>query len=165
MKIKKSFYIVMAIWTFCLLYSTNLFAANYVLWVSSVDSWEIRWWWSTKYSTQLTSAISTWNAMWSISIAADTASTIEDIQIKDVTVANSSWTWRTTFRIGSDLVEINKAYLENQSNSPRTNTFLHELWHTLGLADHNVINNVMYSSQTAKTSLWTQDKADYNYLW
>lgn len=158
----KRYCYILLICGYILLWNLNTYAIDYN---NSVDSGEIRWWWSTIYSSQLQSAISVWNNYGDINIAPDTASTYEDLHIYDKNYSNYDWTWRWTYRFWtSDKLELNTAKLYNDSSNEKQNTIMHELGHALGL-DHSLPNNILYDYQTSKITLWYQDKADYDYLW
>jgi hypothetical protein len=147
------------------LFINSVYAINYVLWYSAVDNWEIRWGWSTTYSSQLTSAISTWNNYWDINIAPDNASTYEDLTIVDINDSNESRYWYYDYDIiWADELELNIAHMSLLTSNQRQNVITHELWHALWLA-HSIPNNIMVAIwELDRISLWDQDKADYDYL-
>lgn len=139
-------------------------ATNYVLGYSSVDEEEIRWGGSTTYSTQWNSAITTWNALSVINIAADTAATYEDLTVSDVTKSTVTWAGQYTNSVGSDTIKFNTYFMNGYSSSKKQNVTTHELGHALGLA-HSLSGNIMYAYVATRTSLGTQDTTDYHYLW
>ncbi len=146
---------------------TTTFAAHYVTGYSSVDGNEIAWGGSTIYSTEWTSAISTWNALGKVNITPDTIYTIEDLTVSDVNSSTGAWAatasiW--TYRSGADKIQLNKYYLSSLSSSKRQNSCTHELGHALGLA-HSISGNIMYLAQTTQTTLGSQDTSDYSYLY
>ena len=166
---KKMFFWISLVIGNLLLWYEIASATNYVLGNSSVDSsgWvkEIRYDGSTTYSTQFVNAVSTWNARWKVNIAPDIWSTIEDLTITDVNNSNVTYTWRWTSRIGADLLELNTYFLSNNTNNQRQNTITHELGHALGIAHNPMSTNIMYYAQTSLIALWTQDIADYIFLY
>ena len=50
------------------------------------------------------------------------------------------------------------------TSSEKQKTITHEFWHSLGLA-HSLPWNIMIQWKISQTSLWTKDKADYDYMW
>lgn len=147
------------------LWFASVQAANYVLGYSSVDAWEIRWWWTTKYTTPFANSINTWNALGKVNIAPDTYYTIEDVTVSDTNQPNVVWTWMWTYNyFTTDTLVLNTAHLDYNTTAQQQNTITHELGHALWL-DHSISANIMYSVQTTRTALWTQDRADYAYLY
>lgn len=165
MKKKNIFALVLV---FTLAFSTKgVYATHYVLGYSAVDENEIRWGGSTTYSTQWNSSISTWNALGKVNIAADTVWTYQDLTVSDVNSSTGSWagvTGRYSNSSGSDTLKLNKYYLGDDTSAQKQNTASHELGHALGLA-HSTSGNLLYSTQTSQTSLGSQDRDDYGYLW
>lgn len=164
-------YIISFLIFLTLLFVNSAYAIHYLQGSTSVDNWEIRWWWTTKYSTQWNNAISMWNNYWSINIAPDTVYTYEDLTVSDVYRDDVTWSWRMYISAWADDLELNtwfldwKSYAWSFSSSNKQHTIWHELWHSLGLAHHNLSWNVLRSWKWSYTSLWTQDKYDYDYLW
>lgn len=142
-------------------------ATHYLLGYSAVDSMEIAWGGSTTYSSQFSSAVSTWNALGKVNITPDTVWTIEDLTVSDVNSSSGAWSGVTglyTNRSGADRLQLNKYYLGSNTSSQRQNTCTHELGHALGLA-HSSSGNIMYYAQSSQTSLGSQDTSDYSYLY
>lgn len=140
---------------------------HYLLGYSAVDGGEIRWGGSTTYSTQWNGAVSTWNSLKKINIAPDNVWTYQDLTISDVNRSDGDWATRTglyTHSIGSDNLQFNKYNLNDDTSSQKQNTTSHELGHALGLA-HSFYGNLLYNVQTSQTSLGSQDRSDYGYLW
>ncbi len=140
-------------------------ATHYVSGTSSVDAKEIRWWWSTIYTTAYNYWVSTWNNLWGVYIRPDNASTIEDLTLSDTSV--NDWSWAAAYwsrRTWADTIKFNKYYMNQYTSTQQKNVVMHELWHSLWLA-HSILNNIMYTNTTTRTTLWTQDISDYNYLW
>lgn len=149
----------------------NVYAVNYILWYSAVDDGEIRWWWTTKYSTQWNNAVSMWNNYWDINIAPDTIYTYEDLTISDVYLSDVTRGWGYLPSFWADNLYFNKYFLDWDSplwsftSNEKQKTIWHELWHALWLDHHNISWNVLRSWKYSYITLWTQDKADYDYLW
>jgi hypothetical protein len=168
MKRKKfvSFFVVLL-----LMFIGKVCAEHYVLDINSVDSWEIRLWSSSKYSTELSNAITTWNNYWSINIAPDTLFTIQDLTIYDVYNSDVTRSWRWCPTSWADEIELNEwffdgdSYMWSYTSNEKQHTVWHELWHALWLEHHSLPNNVMRSSKWSYITLWVQDKYDYDYLW
>lgn len=140
-------------------------ATHYLLGKSSVDGTEIAWGGSTTYSSQCASAISVWNAMGKISITPDTIWTVEDLTFSDVDSSSFLYRWAGYWKdnVGADNLYLNKYYMKSESSTGKQSVCEHELGHSLGLA-HSISGNVMYSS-SGLTTLGTQDKSDYSYLY
>jgi predicted Zn-dependent protease len=139
-------------------------AARYLLGYDSVDGDEIRYEDDTKYNTAMNHAVDTWDYEGCINIAYDVWNTVTDVTFKDDTNSSVSWTGLYTNTAGTDEIYFNTYYLDSDTTNQQKNTALHELGHALGL-DHSISNNLMYSSQTSRTTLGTQDRSDYDYLW
>lgn len=165
-RIKLSFIVILLS-----LFVNSVYAIHYLQWSTSVDAWEIRWWGVTKYTTQWSNAISMWHNYWPIDILPDTASTYEDMTVKDVYRSDVTWSWRMTPSAGADSLELNTWFLDwlsyagSFTSSNKQHTIWHELWHALGLAHHNISLNVLQSWKQTAITLWIQDKYDYDYLW
>lgn len=157
-----------------LLIINTVFGINYILSSNSVDtSWglkEIRWWGSTKYTSEWSSVVSSWNSYGIVNIAPDIASTYEDLNIADVYAANVVRSGRQWVSIWVDNIELNKWYMDGYSSvgaytsSQKKHNIGHELGHALWLQHHSLSWNFLESWKRSTTSLWTQDKKDYDYL-
>jgi hypothetical protein len=127
---------------------------------------QIRWQWvstSTQtYGTQLTDAISTWNALGTINIVSTTTNVTLNAQETDAPL----YDWSGQYSAGGNvpLIQINNAKLFDNTSAEIQNTWTHELGHALGL-DHSYIDNVMYYINSPQTTLGTQDILDYNFCW
>ena len=161
---RKKLLIIVGILALSIATMGTAYAANYVLGYSAVDGDEIRWGGSTTYSTQWNSGVSTWNALDPITIAADTASTYEDLTISDTSKSSVTWAGQYSNSSGADTIKFNSYYMSGYTSSKKQNVTTHELGHALGLA-HSTSSNIMYTYVATRTSLGTQDKADYHYLW
>jgi len=138
-------------------------ATHYVSGKSSVDGRIIAWGGTTAYSSQCSSAISTWNALRKISITPDTVWTVEDLTFIDVSSRYYSWYGAWEQRTLSDALWINTYYSSSLSSSQKQSVCTHELGHSLGLA-HSISGNVMYAFSWS-TALGSQDRSDYSYLY
>lgn len=168
----KRYFAMLLIFSFSFVNST--YAAVYVLnqftWPTSVDSGEnIHWWWSTKYNDQLDDAIMTWNNYWDVNISKDTFYTLEDLTIRDIYTARSiTGEWWPSDHPDSpenyDTISLNTRVLDWYSDSRVENCITHEFWHALWLA-HSTSWNIMRSSNTTQTWLWTHDEDSYDFFW
>lgn len=135
---------------------------------SSVDANEIRWDGSNLYSSARTSAITQWNSLNQIDIVPDDLLHVEDVHLSDVYRSDVAWVGLYTNMIGTDSIQVNNYYLDNDTAAQRTNVFLHELGHALGIGDHDspaYSSIVMYYMQTSTTAPQDHDITDYNNLW
>lgn len=158
--------------TLILLFSSCflVFAAEtkHKLGYSSVDSGEIRWGGSTKYTTAWNHAVSTWNALGKVNIAPDTAWTIEDLTISDVNKPSETWTGLYTYYpLLADTIQFNTANMDASGRTTNHNkkTATHELGHALGIGDHyesSYSSIIMYGYSSDVTSLKQHDKDDYH---
>lgn len=134
-------------------------APHFVGDVSDVnESRELRWMSTSSYTTEVSSAVSTWDAMGRIDFINDPSTptvTIEDEDRNDLS-EKGSWTPGT--------IKLNTYYLDDNTSSQIQNTIAHEIGHSLKLK-HSYSGNVMNEFQTAQTTLGTQDVTDYNYAW
>ncbi len=163
---KKKFFIIgiFLFAFFAFVGSASAVVRHYLSGHSSVDEREIRWNGGTAYMNQLNASIATWNALRRVNIAPDTVLTFEDLRISDINLPDVLWAGCYTNKIGTDTLEVNRAFLLNYNNSKRQNVFTHELGHSLGLA-HSPVGNVMYPVTTIRTALSAQDISDYRFLW
>lgn len=157
-----------------LLIINTVFGANYILNSNSVDtSWgvnEIRWWGFTKYTSEWNSVVSAWNAYGDVNIAPDTVFTYDDLTIDDVYVEDVTWSGRWWASAWADDLELNTWFMDGHSyagtytSSQKKHNIGHELGHAHWLDHHSISSNFLQSWKRSVTSLWTQDKKDYDYL-
>lgn len=159
---KKKF--LLAFLVFLLSVSSVTHAVHYVDYSNSVDDGEIRWGWSTKYSSQLSIAIATWNNYWDIDILPDIRQTYEDVHVSDVYYPDETWRWKWSHWFGTDTIKFNTAEMDDGPSSFLQKTVTHEFWHALWL-DHSYYWNIMYRYPASQSYLWNQDEDDYDYLW
>jgi len=169
MKSRKIRFLLLLTFALLVLSLTAVAADVHSLGYNSVDANEIRWGGSNYYSSNRTTAIANWNSLNHINIAPDDAWHVEDLTFSDVNLSDVTWTGRYTHTpIGADKIEINNYYLNSDGDPERTNTFLHELGHALGIGDHDssqYSSIAMYYVQTSITSPQSHDIVDYNNLW
>lgn len=147
-----------------LLSSTAAYA--HFLGYSAVDSGEIRWGSSSVFSTAISHANSQWDALGSINIAADTASTYEDVTYMDVRRSDVTWDGRYSNSAGSDEIEFNRHFMDGYTSTKQKAVATHELGHALGLA-HSYSDQIMYYCSTCSgyTTPQSHDRSDYYSLW
>lgn len=130
------------------------------------SSKEIRWEWATgstqTYGTQLTAAISTWNARGAVNIISTSSG--RTLITKETNDPLFDWSGSYTFGDRPPLLEINTGKLFDNTSDEIQNTWTHELGHALGLG-HSYIDNVLYYINSPQTTLGTQDILDYNNCW
>lgn len=135
----------------------------------SVDGREIRYENYTQYSDSLYWGRDRWNYLGSVNIAADTASTIADLEIRDYTSSSDGLCGKASPRAGADLISLNTHSYNNYSTDRRRACTIHELGHTLGL-EHSYDSQVMDSCPVCVNpnyfiSPQGHDQADYRALW
>lgn len=134
----------------------------------SVDDGEIRYEDYTQWDDSRTWAISHWNALNSIDILADSASTIADLEIRDYS-ASDGLCGVASARTGADLVKLNSSYYGGATVNQRRACTGHEFGHTLGL-EHSYVTQLMdscpvCSNPSAYTWPQSHDIQDYRILW
>jgi Concanavalin A-like lectin/glucanases superfamily/Dual-action HEIGH metallo-peptidase len=139
----------------------------------SVHNGNIFWIASTTYVSELTVAVNTWNAQGHIGVASATMARPADLLVSDTSTADVVWDggWCASSLPGcpaTDTIYLNQYYLNTHPNSSIQRTITHEFGHALGL-NHSVFGNIMFylgaGTSEASTTLGSQDKSDYNYLW
>jgi hypothetical protein len=135
--------------------------------ISSVGSGEIRWNWyggsTSTYSSAWYSAVATWNALGTTTIATSTGTT--DLEIQDV-VGSSADLYLGFYNHNEtpDRFVFNSYQMDLVGTSTKQMAATHELGHALGL-EHSYFGNIMNSYATASTTLGAQDISDYDYLY
>lgn len=144
---------------------------NYTWEYSSVDGWEVRWWGSTQYSSDLSFAMLIWNNYGHTDFKPDTSITFEDLTIMDINSFNSPYYWKYTYywaMFASDELKINTSSnrMWKLNTSQKINVIAHELWHSLWL-DHSYSDNIMLWGWTIENriTLGSQDKSSYDTKW
>lgn len=157
-------YLLLSLW--------NVNADHYILQNNSVKNWEIKYNWSSKYDSIITLAVNTWNNYWNINIYQyywTQQLEIDTLDVYDNTVTRA-WKYTKKYWLPSQ-IRFNKWIFDwyspiwIYSNSNKQKTISHEFWHALWLDHHNIAWNVMVSWLSSQTSLWIQDKSDYDYIW
>jgi len=134
---------------------------------SAVDSGEIRWGGSTKYSWEWDDARDAWNSLNPIDILPDTIYTYQDLTIQDVDNYWLIWWGQYDYDyIGSDEISLNEYHMDDGAYENRAHIVSHELGHALGLDHVTGMQHVMdpeewYTSVTPSSN----DECNYDYLW
>jgi hypothetical protein len=133
----------------------------------AVDSGEIRWGGSTKYSWEWDDARAAWNNLGAIDILPDNINTYQDLTVSDIDNAYLSWWGAYDYDyVGSDEIEFNEHHMDGGSYGNRAHIVSHELGHALGLAhrvgSQHVMDNDQYYTTVTPSSA---DECDYNHLW
>ncbi|MCY7287032.1 MAG: hypothetical protein LH624_01955 [Cryobacterium sp.] len=136
---------------------------------NSVDSGEIRYENYTQWNDSLYWARDRWNYVGRINIAADTASTIADLEVRDYRASDDRCGYATTGRLGADLVALNSSFYDGYNTDRRRACTLHEFGHTLGLG-HSYESQAMDPNPVSANpnyyvSPQGHDQADYHALW
>ena len=142
--------------------------AGHLTGYDSVDDREIRYENRTKYDKTFAHARAEWNAVGSVDSKGDTATTIADLEIKDVKNSTASWPGRYTNRPGRiDLIELETTYMDSTTAAKMKNVMIHEMGHALGLDDHSSASwdAIMYETVRGWTTVHDHDEADYGKLW
>ncbi len=140
-----------------------------------MDAGEIRWDGSNWYSSERTSAISSWNGLGTIYIGPDTVYTFEDLHFSDVNRSDLTWDGLyTNYPVLTDTIQVNNYYLDKYDTIVRTGVFTHELGHALSLADiydpdysiYGPWPSVMYGYTDARPNgITSSDIDNYEFKW
>lgn len=138
--------------------SFNVFAASYVQSWNLVDSGKhLDYDYSTKYSSELSTAVTKWENYKSGIIRPDSATVIEDVFISDYSeVSNTNG---VTSSAGT--IKLNTYQLDKQGSTQAMRVITHELGHALGL-DHSTSSDIMYAYTITTSSLTQNDKDSYD---
>lgn len=132
----------------------------------SVDSGEIRYTQSTRYSRQFFEARDQWNAVGRINIAGDTGSTVNDLHVQDVNRSTVTWSGRWVASAGQDDIYLNGHFLANYTYPKVRGVIGHEIGHALRLGHFNNRSALMHCSDNRTvTGPATPDKNKYHQIW
>lgn len=152
--------------------SSNVLGATvHLTGYSAVDSGEIRYGGTSKYSTQLSSAISSWHNLGPVDILPDNLSTVEDVTFYDVYSSNSYWDGRYVPTAGSDSIQLNTYFIDGYTSTNKQGVICHEIGHALGLGEHDdnsYYNNSVMWYQTTNRFVYkpaSHDVVDYERLY
>lgn len=137
-----------------------------LFWTSAVDSGEIRWGGSTKYSWEWQDARGAWNQLSPVDILPDTIYTYEDLKISDVDSHYLGYWGAYIPSLGTDDLELNEYFMDGGSYGNRAHIVSHELGRALGL-DHvdgcdHVMDDYQYCTSVTPSS---NDECSYDELW
>ncbi|HHY72373.1 MAG TPA: matrixin family metalloprotease [Bacillus bacterium] len=156
--IKKTLLTALTVASLTFALSVPAFAKSYITSWHLVDSGKhLDYAGDSIYMSHINTGASIWNGYKSGVIRPDTISTIEDVYVSDINIANGN----TGLTYPSGKIEMNKFYLKDSTSTQRTNTATHELGHALGLA-HSTSSDIMGPSQTSITTLSANDKESYD---
>lgn len=143
-------------------YSDFISNIHFVTGTSSVFQNEIHYQASTTYSSELASSLATWNSLNSVNLLSSSSSPVT-LDIVDVDFSDLAW--KGAYGPGTPgIIDLNAAFLDYEPTNNIENTIAHELGHALGLG-HSYTGNIMNQFQSSQTTLGSQDKNDYYYLW
>lgn len=132
----------------------------------SVDDHEIRYTQSTRYSREFFQARDQWNPLGRINIAADTASTYNDLHVSDVNKSTVTWSGRWEASIGEDDIYLNGHFLANYTYPQVRGVISHELGHALRLGHFDNRNALMHCSDNRNvTGPASPDINKYHQIW
>lgn len=134
----------------------------------SVDGGEIRYENYTQYSDSLYWGRDRWNFLGSVNIAADTAGTVTDLEVRDYNQSDGLC-GKASPQVGADLMFLNINAYSGYSTDKRRACTLHEFGHTLRL-DHSFATQAMDPSPVSSNPTFYitpqgHDQVDYHALW
>lgn len=156
---KRKSLLVSAVVSAIFLSSTTIaFGQAYVQTWDLVDSGKhLDYDYSTKYSSNLTTAVGKWEGYKNGIIRPDSIYVVEDVFISDYyEVSNTNG---VTSSAGT--IKLNTYQLDAQGSTQTTRVITHELGHALGL-DHSTSSDIMYEYTIITSSLTQNDKDSYN---
>lgn len=138
----------------------------------SVDGNEIRYQDNTQWNDALNHAIGAWEGLpGGVSIAPDSATTINDLDIGDYTSTSDTRCGYWQPRTGEDYLRLNGHFFSRYGTNDKRACMTHEWGHAHGLA-HSYVNQVMdpcpvswCTSPPSPTTPQDHDRSDYAYLW
>jgi len=140
----------------------------------SVDNREIRYVDNTVWNDSLTNGVSVWNAVGSVDLKPDIATTAADLVLGDYSASDGLCGFMR-YEVGADDIWLNHAYYNGATTSRRRACTAHEIGHAYGLGDHTYSTwnaalmdscPVCYSStDPMPTGPASHDRYDYHQLW
>ncbi|MGW0504153.1 hypothetical protein [Micromonospora sp. NPDC003241] len=118
----------------------------------SVDGREIRYTRSSRYTGEFTEARDLWNRLGRVNIAPDTATTVNDLHISDVTRSTVTWSGYWQSSAGQDDIYLNLHFLTNYSWANRRGVIGHEIGHALRLGHFDNRTALMHCSDNRTTT-------------
>lgn len=171
------FLVVLFIGITCVSYAATRWYSYHVLHYWCVDSGKhLDWSGSSSYLSNWNTGVNTWNAYKSGVIRQDSALTVNDVTIRDVSDLTGDAVAITDSKFpegggkGSAVISFATAKMNTLSQIKRNITCTHEIGHALGLDDNNSNGTsvIMYnnmSNQTSNNVLHSEDKFNYDYMY
>ncbi len=151
---------------------TSTASAHYFVSVTAVSGRRIAYVEYTKYDYARKHAVGVWNVLGEVKIAPATGGETVDLRWADVYRSDVSWWGYYTSYSGSDLIGLNKYWLDKSYAGLTTEKAVagHELGHALGLG-HNPYRTQLMNTCPAcadgslVTTPQSHDRADYYWWW
>jgi hypothetical protein len=127
----------------------------------SIDGSQIRWEDYTKWDSARVNAITDWNNVGCITMAADTWTSITDLEFRDFDDSNTSTTGYWQPRVGADRIYMNDYWMNLNTTAQKNHNMLHEVGHAVGLAHNTRSDSVMKQGRLNFNDLGAHDISDH----